>query len=538
MTTAPVPLLSVRGLTRRFGALLALSDVSFDVNRGDCLGLIGPNGSGKTTLFNTVTGFFQPHAGRVFWKERDVTGWAPDKLAGEGLVRTFQHAMAFASETVAVNVQIAVEALPRQGASPAGVADRVDELLRFCALDTVRGRTAADLPYGYIRRLGVAIALAASAEMIMLDEPAAGLNDAESEELARLLIEVRRSGTTLLVIDHDMPFLMPLVDRLIVLQSGRKLIEGSVDEVRSDERVKAAYLGTGRSVPPVDAADREAAERGPVLRTAGPGMGARQVARSAEGRTLSVEGVRAGYGANEVLHGVGLRVEAGEAVAVLGANGAGKTTLLRAICGLLPLRSGRIAFGAATVEARDGSGSGARRRLARLRGDGQGAAAERLYREGVVMVPEGRHVFPTMSVRDNLLVTAPPNSAEAARLMEWVLDLFPVLKTKLQAPGGSLSGGQQQALAIGRGLMARPRLLCLDEPTLGLAPALMETLTEQIGTLRASMGISLLIVEQSISLALSLTDRVYVMHAGAMAAPVQSREASTDEIMAMYLAGG
>jgi branched-chain amino acid transport system ATP-binding protein len=206
---------------------------------------------------------------------------------------------------------------------------------------------------------------------------------------------------------------------------------------------------------------------------------------------LEVSGLAAGYLGENVVEGVDLEVDAGQAVAVIGSNGAGKTTLFRALCGMLPVTAGRVRF--------DGQ-------------DITGRPAHRVARAGLAYVPAERHLFPGMSVRENLLLGAYPRRPDPST-SELVLDLFPRLRERRRQPAGSLSGGEQQMLAVGRALMSRPRLLLLDEPTTGLAPKLARAAYQALRALKET-GVTLLVAEQQVPLALSLADRGYVLENG------------------------
>jgi branched-chain amino acid transport system ATP-binding protein len=224
-----------------FDGIAALVDVDLQVGHGEILGLIGPNGAGKTTLVNVITGYARLQAGRVYFAGRDVTGKPPDELARSGLARTFQSVRLFDGLTVAENIEAAVVAM---GGGRGRARPRVDEILEQLYLGEYRDVSASSLPYGLERRLAVARALASRPRLLMLDEPAAGLNENEKADHARLIDSVRRDlGCGVLIIEHDMRMIASLCDRVQVLASGRVLAVGTPAEVSRDVQVVEAFLG-------------------------------------------------------------------------------------------------------------------------------------------------------------------------------------------------------------------------------------------------------------------------------------------------------
>ncbi|VTU15334.1 Lipopolysaccharide export system ATP-binding protein LptB [Variovorax sp. SRS16] len=229
-------LLAIRALSQSFGGVRALDDVTWNIEQGSISALIGPNGAGKTTLFNCITGFLKPLAGSaVQYGDEDVTGWATHRLARAGLVRTFQHPKSFLGMTVRENVFAA--------ARVAGRPDETEPVLEAAGLLEFADRRASECPYGVIRRLNLAMAMATDPKLIMLDEPAAGLNDTERRVLARNIAALRQRGCTVVLVEHDMNFVMSLADTVTVLDAGRVLMHGSPAEVTANEDVIRIYLG-------------------------------------------------------------------------------------------------------------------------------------------------------------------------------------------------------------------------------------------------------------------------------------------------------
>jgi ABC-type branched-subunit amino acid transport system ATPase component len=282
---------------------------------------------------------------------------------------------------------------------------------------------------------------------------------------------------------------------VIVLDAGAKIAEGTPAQVAADPAVLEAYLGAGGQAE----------------------CGRKRPAEVAQEPILTVRALSAGYGAATVVRDVDLKVAESELVAVLGANGAGKTTLMRALSGLLRPIQGEVRFLGERIDKFSG---------------------DRIARAGLILVPEGRQVFPELSVVDNLRLGAyARRPAEEASMIESLLARFPALKARQHQRAGLLSGGEQQMLAIARGLMARPQVLMLDEPSLGLAPKLLENLYDLLAALRDD-GTTILLVDQMAQLALSVADRAYVLQSGAFTHSGTAREVAQDPaLMKAYLGG-
>ncbi len=229
------------GVSRAFDGVLALEEVSLQLERHEVVGLIGPNGAGKTTLVNVLTGFDTPTGGTVELESRDVTGWTPYRLGRSGLARTFQHGHLFRALTVRENVEVAALGV---GARAGEARARAGELLALLGLSGRAEEPAAVLPHGDERKLGVARALATKPRFVLMDEPAAGLHEAEIPDFAAVVLAVRdQFDAGVLLIDHNVPLIMEVCDRIQVLDQGRTLAEGTPAEIRANVEVATAYLG-------------------------------------------------------------------------------------------------------------------------------------------------------------------------------------------------------------------------------------------------------------------------------------------------------
>lgn len=254
MTTTP-PLLSIKGLTKYFGGVRAVDNVSFDVAQGAIVGLIGPNGAGKTTTFNLISGRFSPTVGELYMEGRSLLGLRPDQIAARGIARTFQGTRIFPKLSVSENVQIATLAGAKLGfwedwvglraarEAQRQAERRAQEILEWIGMSAFAAETAGSLAYAHQSLLGIALALALRPKLVLLDEPFAGMNPGETARAAQMVRRIRDEGMTVVLVEHDVPSVMRICDRIVVLDQGAKIAEGTPEQVRADERVVEAYLG-------------------------------------------------------------------------------------------------------------------------------------------------------------------------------------------------------------------------------------------------------------------------------------------------------
>jgi branched-chain amino acid transport system ATP-binding protein len=434
----PLALLEVDNVSKRFGGIVALDEVSFEAEPGEIVGLIGPNGAGKTTAFNVITRLYTPDSGDVRFEGETLLRTHPSGVVRRGIARTFQNVELFRGLTVVDNVRLGAHA--RTGDQSA------DDLLFYLTLYSVRYRQASELPYGTQKRVELARALASGPRLLLLDEPAGGLSHEE------------------------------------VGQLGRFIRHGARPRLRPEDR--GGHPGRG--------AFEQAGDRG--------------VSRDVVMSLLELRNVDARYGPVQALHGVTLSVDEGEFVAVLGANGAGKTTTLRAVSGLVK-RRGEITF----------------------EGRALSSSPEATARAGIAHVPEGRGTFSDLSVWENLRLGAYARRGDVKGAAQRVFEYFPRLQDRRDQQAGTLSGGEQQMLALGRAMMARPKLLLLDEPSLGLAPLVVQAIFEVLEKMKADNGLSVLVVEQNAGLALEHAARAYVLEVGHVVLTGTSDELRKDE---------
>jgi ABC-type branched-subunit amino acid transport system ATPase component len=474
IVTAPVamtttePRLQVNGLVKRFGGLVAVNNIGFDIRPGEILGLIGPNGSGKSTVMKLIMGIERPNAGSVKLDGQELAGLKPHRIARSGIGIVFQHSRPLHRQTVLENIKLALlpDSLLHLFADRS-VDERAREIAERVGLGAVIHRQPSTLPFADLRRMEMAKAVARDPKVVLVDEPFAGLTSGEVGVFAKLIDGFRREGRAVLLVDHNVKSVAALVDRVFAMYLGERIAEGSAEDVMRDETVRRVYLG------------------GKIETHARPEIEARAGEPLLDVRDLDVL-----YGKAQALQKVSMHVHEGEFVSVIGLNGAGKTTLFNAISGLVPY-SGAIRWDKADL---------------------RGRTAAAIARGGIVQCPESRELFGDMSVRENLdLGGQHMPAAERTKQLNWLFELFPILQSRQGQAARTLSGGEQQMLAIARALMMQPKLLILDEPTLGLAPVILDLLSKALDRLQKTTPITILLGEQNVTFALPHADRVYVL---------------------------
>ena len=471
------PVLVVDKIAKSFGGIRAVQGASFSVADRSLHALIGPNGAGKTTAFNVISGMFPPDGGYVLLEGRDVSGLAPEAMTAAGVGRSFQITNLFPALSVEENVRLAVQsrAPQRFGVWTAArdltnVNDETAAVIKTMGLKGVERAEAGSLSYGGQRLLDMALAIGTKPRVLLLDEPLAGLAAAERHRVGNLIEQISHDIPVLLV-EHDIDRVFQIADAVTVMNEGQVLVDGTVEDARSSPRVQEVYIGSGAHA--LAEKHRASAAKDTPL--------------------LTLAGVDTFYGKSHILRAVSFDVRENEIVALLGRNGAGKSTVLKTIVGIAPPRSGTVT-------------------LAGMEMAGKPPAV--ITRQGLSYVPQGRGLFAGMTVAENMELgrLKRRNGAGVHWDEERIFSFFPRIKQRWRSPADYLSGGEQQMVAVARALTGDTRVLLLDEPFEGLAPAIIEELFEAFDKLRHQ--ISIVIVDHHLDLALALSDRTVALERG------------------------
>ena len=474
--------LEVKGISKHFGGIRAVTNASLEIGAGEIHALIGPNGAGKTTLFNLVSGLYPLDAGTIRLKGREIGGVPSDLICHSGLARSFQITNLFRGLSIYENLRLSLQA---QSAGRFNIWRDIDgfpeihaetaELAKFLGLEGIEAIEAGELSYGGQRLVDLGIALGSKPQVLLLDEPLAGLAAAERERVSSLIRNVA-VNIPVLIVEHDIDRVLGFSQQVTVMNQGEVLMTGSPEAVRADRRVQQIYTGTG--IPEIaHSRSDEAREGAPYI--------------------LRFEGVNTFYGKSHILNDATLDVREGEIVALLGRNGAGKSTLLKTLAGLVPLVSGSIEYEGRNIA---------------------GLPAPDIARAGIGYVPQGRGLFAGMTVRENLSLGRLARKTDGSHGVVWseeqILEYFPRLKERINVAADYLSGGEQQMAAVARAMSGNVKLLLLDEPFEGLAPTVILELFRVFDLLRRHT--SIVIVEHNLDLVLALADRVFALERGAV----------------------
>jgi ABC-type branched-subunit amino acid transport system ATPase component len=518
-------LMEIRGVSKAYGGVRALDACALDVQEGAINGLIGPNGSGKTTLFNVITGYERIQQGSVHFDGADITNAPPDRVFRLGIGRTFQLTRLFLRLTVLENMLVATQR--KEGwlrgvmrlAGSAAEKRRALELLDFVGITHLAHEPAGNLSYGQRKLLELASLLVADPKVLLLDEPAGGVNPTLIKHLADRIKELNKSGKTLLVVEHNMEFVMNLCDTVSVLSQGTALVTGTPAEIRSNPAVLDAYLGGEDD----EATQQQIAEqaREPHASPSSVSVLPVQVPRVKLGDSpamLSVRGVSAGYGGGDILKQVSIDVARGGITCVVGPNGAGKSTLMATISGLLRPREGEIRFDGELVS---------------------GLSPQQILAKGISQIPQAHSLFPAMTVRENVEMGAftVHDRHVVEKRLQAVEELYPIVRERAEEKAGSLSGGQQRLVEFARCLMLEPALVMLDEPSMGLDPHTRQMVFEMIEQMN-QRGTTILLVEQNARAGLKLSTHGVVLENGTVRLSGSGLEVlEHPEIGALYLGG-
>ncbi|MFZ1994124.1 MAG: ATP-binding cassette domain-containing protein [Solirubrobacteraceae bacterium] len=519
-------LLEIKGVCKNYGGVAALSHCELEVHEGQINGLIGPNGSGKTTLFNVITGYERIQQGAVHYRGNEITNAPPDRVFNLGIGRTFQLTRLFTRLTVLENLLVATQrdegwlrAVLRRAGS-AGEKRRAMELLDFVGIARLAHEPAGNLSYGQRKLLELASLLVADPAVLLLDEPAGGVNPTLIGHLADRIAQLNRDGKTIVVVEHNMEFVMSLCSRVTVLSQGTALVSGTPSEVRSNPAVLDAYLGGEDDASTQQQLVAESAGRSRVHVSPAPRPTRTTAPEPVDGPPLllRIRGVTAGYGGGDILKEVSLDVPRGSITCVVGPNGAGKSTLLAAISGLLRPRAGAIELDGETIS---------------------GMTPKQILGRGLAQIPQAHSLFAEMTVRENVEMGAftVNDDALVAQRLRAVEELYPIVSERAGEKAGSLSGGQQRLVEFARCLMLDPELIMLDEPSMGLDPQTREMVFGMVQEMNRR-GKTILLVEQNARAGLRLSSRGVVLENGTVRLTGSGQDVlEHPEIGALYLGG-
>ena len=481
--------IELRNITKRFGQVVANKSISLELHKGEILSLLGENGSGKTTLMNMLSGIYFPDEGQIYIHGEPVTIGSPKDAFAHGIGMIHQHFKLVDLFTATENIILGLEGKLDLNNARQKVKDICDKY----GFDIDPDMKIYDMSVSQKQTVEIVKVLYRGADILILDEPTAVLTPQETEKLFTVMRNMKKDGKAIIIITHKLHEVLAVSDRVAVLRKGEYI--GDTDTATASQQSLTDMM-VGHTVSlNISRPEPKDVEKRLVI----------------EGLTAYDElGVKR-------LDDVSFTVNAGEIVTLIGANGAGKSTTLKTISGLLKPRTGDVLYKGKSIK---------------------GVRAHKIVESGLAQVPEGRHVFLHMTVDENLDMGAytQPASTIAAN-KEKVFTLFPRLKERRKQLAGTMSGGEQQMLAMGRALMSNASMLMLDEPSMGLSPLLVQEIFDIIRDIHKE-GMTILLVEQNAQMALSVADRAYVLETGRVVMDGTGAELLTNErVRNAYLGG-
>lgn len=545
-----MPALEIKNLSINFGGVSALEKVSLDVGKSEFVGLLGPNGAGKTTVINCVSRIYDATAGSITFDGQDLLKMRGDQVLRVGVARTFQDLGFFnriSNMLVADYLKLGqfnpyevhlfkdgcqfresknyeLE-LSRRARKVLDFFRQVREHLEpseeerqypflygregFPDLIDFEYGPIGDLSFAWRRRLDLARALVSGAKILLLDEPAQGLAPSEIDNLGKILKYIQQEfSVSSLIVEHNVEMLMTISDRIFVMNNGQVVLSGSPTEVIQNKEVIEIYLGSPKSVSTMNA--QVMSSEKPILQN--------EISAQKEKPIIELINIDLYYGLAQALHSISLKIMPKQIVSILGTNGSGKSTLLKAISGLEKPSFGEILFKGEALPL---------------------GWPEVTVERGIQYVPQGHVIFPELTVLENLKLGAMAFESQGLDFkkgLEKVLSYFPSLKPALKLQAASLSGGQRQMVAIAQSVIGKSEVLLLDEPTLGLAPTLVETLFEVIERIRIEEDCTIVLVEQNVAKALEISQYIFMMSSGILVAEGTSQQLKeNDQTIKRYL---
>ncbi len=457
------------GVQKHFGGILATDNVSFNVENNEVLGLIGPNGAGKSTILHLIVGLHKPDSGKIKFFGEEIQRLPIHRRIKKGIAVMFQHSRPLKRQSVLENIKLALLDDRVSVRFPKDLDEKAEELARRVSLQDYLNKHPDELPFGIIRRMELAKALALKPKLLLLDEPFAGLNHSEVREFSDIIDSIKKQGFSIILIDHNVKAVYNMVERIVAIHSGKIIAIGSPQDVISDPEVKRVFLGEETKVA-IEEKNESFAE---VM------------------LNINIKSLK--YQKAEALRNIELEVKRGQFVSIVGLNGAGKTSLLKSIFSLVKY-DGEIYFGDVALHKLKTSD---------------------IVNLGIAFVPETRELFKYLSVEENLEISVHDLSRKAIKArLEEVYSIFPRLHERRKQMAGTLSGGEQQMLAIARALVKKPQLIVMDEPTLGLAPIILEEISKVLDYMHRELDLTILLAEQNLHFALKHSDRVYLLEHG------------------------